>query len=435
MSVSLDAARVELEEALACVKWISRRVAGEDATPEPFEAGLFRVSPSEATMTALKAFLRSSPEEGLPYQRICAFVAEHRMEKGITEATNAICSLLKWNLRNLPQPVLDFAFCTEDLAEFALVGEMDDAKRSEIGTHLAQDIIHVVVTNHASASNATIKVVISLVGQLMSLLSMVTRRKELRMQSYDLFVVFLPSICGSRNPTQLMKEHQNLKRLNDLRKRAELESTRPPQTRLEVMVAFGGRIWGYVSFLLPELDQVIEALRQFDRENSRIETGFRTGNADADNLTRRRKRDIIKRIFKPQTWFQETRRIDASSIESQQRHPPPAPISPSTTATSAGAKASTSPAYAAKRISLFNKNPVLSSKQPQRVGSLRLEAERVKSSQKHSSLPVSAPKSPVPSRRQTSAPAATPEHSEIKEMADMGRLLFQRATSAESPEG
>ncbi|GBG31247.1 Rho GTPase activating protein, putative [Hondaea fermentalgiana] len=293
-NASIEGCIPELVNALACTKWLGKYVEGALGV-EDFEPGLFRVRAADSTLDRLKAIMKYP--EGLPYQKVSLFVEENRASKGLAECANAISSLLKGFLRDLPKPLLPFTFCTEDLRKFALGESRDDDKRSEVGSNLAEDLMHTMVTFHAGCSNEVLSTAISLAGQIFALLCTVSRRRIFEMHSYDLFVPFLPSICGARDPMELIQEHKSIKRLNDERRAAEVDKREPPQTRLEVMILFGHRIWGYIKACMPDLDVAIDALRDFDKTNKAAKEG--------DSQTRRRKRDVIKRIFKPNSWFQD----------------------------------------------------------------------------------------------------------------------------------
>ncbi|CAK8993353.1 Protein NLRC5, partial [Durusdinium trenchii] len=358
---------VALHNALGCVRWLGKYVDGAFGTE--FENGLFRVRAADSVSAELKHVM--GLPEGLPYQKLCVFVSEQREKVGIVECANAISSFLKAVLRNLPEPMLSFDFCTKDLREFKLENVTDDIKRSEVGMNLAQDIIHEIVLVHRECSDELITVLVSLTAQLFSLLCSVTRNAAFNMDSYDLFVPFLPSVCGSRDPMQLIKEHNSIKSLNEQRRNAEVEGRAPPMTRLEVMVVFGHRIWGYTKLCLPTLPAAIDALRKVDAENTSKPDGAAVPT---------RKRDILKRILKkPKEWFHSESSSPAnasmsSSHAKAQDAPgnyalPPGKQKPQTVA-SLASTTDTKGSYVSKENKVFREDPKIH--QPDRVKSMRI---------------------------------------------------------------
>mmetsp|Transcript_271 Transcript_271/g.660 ORF Transcript_271/g.660 Transcript_271/m.660 type:complete len:538 (+) Transcript_271:60-1673(+) len=330
---SLEGCLPELVNALACTKWLGRYVEGAFGM-DAFEAGLFRVRASDATVDRLRRIMKYP--EGLPYQKISLFLEENRAEKGLCECANAISSVLKGYLRDLPKPLLPFAFCTEDLRKFALgeaSQEGDEDARSEIGSNLAEDLMHTMVTFHRDCSNEVLSTAISLAGQIFALLCTVSRMRIFEMQSYDLFVPFLPSICGARDPMQLIQEHKSIKMLNDERRAAEIDHRQPPQTRLEVMIIFGHRVWGYIKACMPDLDVAIDALREYDAEHKA------NGGSFSDSHNRHRKRDILKRIMKPNRWFHDKSHHGHHNQSKEQQEKQPVAPPPFTAAAAAQGKA------------------------------------------------------------------------------------------------
>eukprot|EP00512_Aurantiochytrium_limacinum_P007616 CAMPEP_0171530572 /NCGR_PEP_ID=MMETSP0959-20130129/13191_1 /TAXON_ID=87120 /ORGANISM="Aurantiochytrium limacinum, Strain ATCCMYA-1381" /LENGTH=106 /DNA_ID=CAMNT_0012073457 /DNA_START=44 /DNA_END=364 /DNA_ORIENTATION=- len=88
---SLEGCLPELVNALACTKWLGRYVEGAFGM-DAFEAGLFRVRASDATVDRLRRIMKYP--EGLPYQKISLFLEENRAEK-VSKPDSP-----KWLLRN-----------------------------------------------------------------------------------------------------------------------------------------------------------------------------------------------------------------------------------------------------------------------------------------------------------------------------------------------
>mmetsp|Transcript_10477 Transcript_10477/g.17067 ORF Transcript_10477/g.17067 Transcript_10477/m.17067 type:complete len:399 (-) Transcript_10477:1486-2682(-) len=370
----------ELETCKACIRWLGKYV--EKESDEPKTTGLFRVRAADSTTALLKQAINKEDDE-LPYDKLKDFVYENEPKLGTNECANAIGSLLKGYLHDFPQPLLPFNFGTKDLKEFDLDKLVDDVQRSEVGATLAQDLISVIVSVHGeTCDNQVLESLIILAGQLFSLLCSVSRCDEINMSAYDLFVPFLPTICGARDPTLLMKEHGVIKELNNSKREAEANGTRRPKTRLEIMILYGHRIWGYVKECIPSLNSAVIALRELSEVSSRHEE-------HDDSHNHRRKRDVLKRVFLPNRWFKghnnSQRKMSETGENSELVEPlkvkPPSMMAPAPSVTN----------YSYEDTSAFHNDARLKDMAPGRVSSVRLasaesETQSVKSTMSREEL-------------------------------------------------
>ncbi len=192
------------------------------------------------------------------------FVAARKPKRGFGECANAVATQLNWYLRQGAEPVLPWTFCNADLREFGAVAlaATGDEQRGAIGAEMAQDLIHALVSAHsATMLDAALVELVAMAGQLLSLLCTVSRTTSIRMGSYELWVPVNASLSSSKDPHKLVEEAHLTKALNEARREAEAAGKPPPQTRRELLIEFGHRVWGYIAAALGDMEQIVAALK------------------------------------------------------------------------------------------------------------------------------------------------------------------------------
>ena len=286
--------------AQACLNWLSAVVCKPDQAQQ-LPVGLFRVPPADSSVKELRTLLDGGGDE---LAAIKEFVAACKPKRGFGECANAVATQLKWYLRQGAEPVLPWTFCNADLREFGAVAlaATGDEQRGAIGAEMAQDLIHALVSAHsATMLDAALVELVAMVGQLLSLLCTVSRTPSIRMGSYELWVPVNASLSSSKDPRKLVEEAHLTKALNDARREAEAAGKPPPQTRLELLIEFGHRVWGYIAAALGDMEQIVAALRAADKKTPAI---MPASAAEFLHLSARRKRDVLKEVFlHPARWF------------------------------------------------------------------------------------------------------------------------------------
>mmetsp|Transcript_19622 Transcript_19622/g.23853 ORF Transcript_19622/g.23853 Transcript_19622/m.23853 type:complete len:415 (+) Transcript_19622:485-1729(+) len=179
---------------------------------------------------------------------------------------------------------------------------IEENERGMLGCKFAQDLILTMASQLSSSEeldvgesiSELIAHAIAAVAQMLSMLCTVARINEIAMPRQNLFIVFLPSLCNSRDPMVLMEESKKLVELNAHRRQierntnvnnaGEIQSQELPVYRFEVHIMFGHRIWGYIEHSLPSLVLALETIAELTAEMSPPER-------------QHRKRDILKRLL------------------------------------------------------------------------------------------------------------------------------------------
>jgi hypothetical protein len=311
----------------------------------------------------------------------------------------------------------------QDLREFQLESVLDDLKRAEIGASFSQDIVHTMVNSRPDVAEDFLVELIRLVGMTLALLCSVSNVPAYKMSAYDLYVPFLPSLAGSRDPLELVQEHTAIKTLNDQRRAAQAtDPNQVPQTRLELLITYGHRIWGGVRSITPALPEAILHLREID---ARSAAPFASATASA----KQRKRDVIIAMFnKPKQWFKKKQEEDASPAWPPSSAPPQLqkihsgmPVPPPPIPTLQESVAIKQPAfelpYTSTGTAVFYENPQLDSLGP---GMARIKSVRLSSLNSSSSI----------ESNDGGAHALETVHvSGIFSPGQVGKALFKQATS------
>lgn len=269
------------------VEWLNRLVAAVQYTdayasdvPSKLYQGLFRVPASSDLLDKLKERVQGFDDVGTCLEGLEEFRQEHPDKE---ESINAIASLLKWILRSFPVALVPFDFAMTDLSNFGYDRIADDTERGRVGCQLAQDLI-LAMSMQLEAYDVNVVVeTVSAVAQLLSMLCTVSRVSEIGMDDYNLSVPILPSLCNSRNPIDLVKEHTEQQVFGTRRRAAETDGTALPISQLQVLILYGHRIWGYVEHIMPSLGHALNAIAEVSHS------------ASSDH--RVRKRDVLKRFL------------------------------------------------------------------------------------------------------------------------------------------
>ena len=274
---SVDLSIAWLHRLAASVQYCDAYASGATG---PIYEGLFRVPASGDVLQRVKDRVRSNDEVAPSLAALEAFRQDHPDGE---ESTNAIASLLKWILRDFPIALVPFEFAMVDVSASGYVGVTDDAERSRIGCQLAQDLILAMATHLEGYDNAIVAEAILVVAQLFSMLCTVSRVEKISMDSHNLSVPMLPSLCNSRDPVEMVKEHTAQQVFMTKRREAGNTGATGPVSQLQLMIVYGHRIWGYVEHVGPSLQHALQAIGEVIHSSG--------------SEQRVRKRDVLKRIL------------------------------------------------------------------------------------------------------------------------------------------
>mmetsp|Transcript_13887 Transcript_13887/g.15823 ORF Transcript_13887/g.15823 Transcript_13887/m.15823 type:complete len:400 (+) Transcript_13887:194-1393(+) len=284
---SLDLSHSWLYKLVGCIKFIDSRVTSirKDSTDSNLE-GLFRKSPSEEVLSKLKTEVKQLDANNgtdSTLELLNDFVSKN---DGGNDCTNAVASLLKWILREFPVPLLAFDYEiveVQDKGYHTVTGESD---KGSIGCKLAQDIILQMSTQLSGQFDTELIVhAISAVAQLLSMLCTVSRVESIRMPSKNLLIVFLPSLCNSRDPLKLMEESKSMGGLSV--GSSSTDAIHEKIYRLQVQIMYGHRIWGYIEHSFPSLKLALDTIAELHDDSCPTE----------QPEVRHRKRDVLKRFM------------------------------------------------------------------------------------------------------------------------------------------
>lgn len=244
--------------------------------------GLFRVSGPADLLASTKVELAATTDEDSVLSLLEKVYAE-RTDK--EDSVNTIASLLKWVVSEFPVSLVSFEYGIKDMSGAGYESVADDDEKGQRGCQLAQSLIIQMAGRLAAYEIKVVAEAICVTAQLLSMLCTVSRVEDIKMPAYNLCVPFLPSLCGSKDPMDLMKQLTELKELNERRRAAEAQGSMLPLTRLEVLIQYGHRIWGYIEHNLLSLENALKAIEEV------------TASSTVEVETKRRKRDILKRML------------------------------------------------------------------------------------------------------------------------------------------
>jgi len=249
-----------LNKITGCIHWIDSYAHGREGK---LIEGLFRVRPDDSDLNQLKIEFNdiqcsASIEPAIHVLR--TFMNEW-LHNDVDNMSQCVSSLLKYMLRELEVPLIPWDFATEILSDdiFKLFKSQSPGIT---GAYLAQEIVLRLAAHHFYYDTGLLSYIIQVIAKLFSCLCTVSKTKELKMPASNLYVPFLPSLCGSRDPTLALEEGRELGMLQGGGGGGGGSGGPDSKSRLEVLIMFGRRIYGWVYEALPSLEPGLREIKE-----------------------------------------------------------------------------------------------------------------------------------------------------------------------------
>jgi hypothetical protein len=171
----------------------------------------------------------TGPAGGGPDDRTVEGVA-HQIQAGMHPSLTLVADLIKKNFRHAfnDGPVLPLAWAVEPLSADELADAPDARELAEL---TAKQVVKLGLDHDA----------LMLLGSLLAVLCAVSRIKWMRMDAFNLFVVFVPQLCGGKDPLGPAELQQEASLISGAHKRHMQDKS---VLRLERLISMGRRING-----------------------------------------------------------------------------------------------------------------------------------------------------------------------------------------------